>query len=306
MKLNILTDNVVTPDPFIIKISDKYYLYTTHHSGIRLFESDDKVNWHDVGYVITDSEYKDFWAPSVYVENDVIYVYYSMRKKSSLDIHDQKIYVATANSPLGPYIIQNNITPAFSIDPHIVKSGDTLYIFYSTNDTSGSRPGTLIVIDQMISPLRVKGEPKVVLRPTIDEEIFARNRFKKGEHWHTIEGAFYFREQNNHYLMYSGNSYENKYYFISYARAFGDTDDLTKLNFVKFPNEDVYYPLLHNNKDEIAAGHNSVLYEDGNYYIVYHARDYYENNEEAPPRTARIARLNVKDGFLSVNKDRTI
>ena len=41
------------------------------------------------------------------------------------------------------------------------------------------------------------------MRPTIDEEIYQKDRFKKGQHWHTIEGAFYFYKEGTHYLMYS-------------------------------------------------------------------------------------------------------
>lgn len=93
----------------------------------------------------------------------------------------------------------------FSIDPHVVKSGNDLYIFYSLNDYDAKRAGTLIVLDKMKDPLEVENKPKVVVRATLDEEIFMKDRFKKGQHWHTIEGAYYFRKGDYHYILYSGN-----------------------------------------------------------------------------------------------------
>ena len=44
----------------------------------------------------------------------------------------------------------------------------------------------------------------MVVRPTMDEEIFMRDRFEKGKDWYTVEGAFYFRKGDWHYVTYSG------------------------------------------------------------------------------------------------------
>ena len=306
MELNLGTATKVTPDPYIIKIRDIYYIYTTNHNGIRLFSSPDLKKWVDHGYVITKDGYQNFWAPSTIVIDDVIYTYFSMRPLTSTDVHDQKIYVATAKDPLGPYTIKQSIVPSFSIDPHVVLSGNDLFMYYSCNIYEGERVGTIIVVDKMVSPTKMVGKPQVVLLPTIDEEIFMRNRFKEGQDWHTVEGAFYFREGNYHYLTYSGNSYENKFYFIGYAVAYGAEDDLTKLKFTKMPNPTTYAPLLATNENETSTGHNSVLFENGHYYIIYHGRDIVPDGQACPVRTARIASLTVHDGILSVNRNRKL
>ena len=39
----------------------------------------------------------------------------------------------------------------------------------------------------------------MVVRPTMDEEIFMRDRFEKGKDWYTVEGAFYFRKGDWHF-----------------------------------------------------------------------------------------------------------
>ena len=95
-------------------------------------------------------------------------------------------------------------------------------------------------------------------------------------------------------MMYSGNCYQNEYYFIGYAYAYGNEDDLTKLHFQKYPNDTTYAPLLCKNGEEAGTGHNSVLEDNGKYYIVYHARDI-DADEKHETRTARYCRM-VADG----------
>ena len=45
-----------------------------------------------------------------------------------------------------------------------------------------------------------------------------------------------------------------------------------------------------------------MLYENGKYYIVYHARDYGDIEKEEDTRSARIDELIVDDGKLSVKR----
>ena len=71
----------------------------------------------------------------------------------------------------------------------------------------------------MLDPYTPAGHPVPVVVPTLDEEIFRRDRYKTGQHWHTIEGACYFREGDWQYVMYSGNCYLQPTYYIGYARA---------------------------------------------------------------------------------------
>lgn len=304
MKLNLTTQPRPIPDPYIIEIQGKYYIFSTNPNGIYLYVSSNLTDWTDEGIVIEKTGYKDFWAPSVIEIDGMIYVYFSMRENSSIDVHDQKIYVASASSAKGPYTIINEIVENFSIDPHVVYSNDQLYMFYSKNEYEGERPGTLIVLDKMLSPTKMAANPQVVLRPTIDEEIFMRDRFKKGQNWHTIEGPFYFFKDNWHYLMYSGNSYHNPHYFIGYATCKSSENDLTKLVFTKQPSEQIYAPLISENDIETSTGHNSVLIKNNQYYVVYHGRDKLENsNNKKTRRTARICKMDVENGVLLIPKD---
>ena len=62
-----------------------------------------------------------------------------------------------------------------------------------------------------------------------------------------------------------------------------------------------YHLLLCSDGIELGTGHNSTIKVDGQWYIVYHGRDNGDDlNSEC--RTARIARLNVDNGVLKVEK----
>jgi len=284
------------PDPFILKAQDgKYYIYVTGADGVHSYVSDHLTGgYKDIGTVFKVEGYKEYWAPSVIYTHGKYYMYVSFMKDESDDVHTQTMHVAESDSPQGPFHTPTPLIAPFSIDSHVVENEAGMFIFYSLNDYESERAGTYIAVDKLTDPRTVAGTPTPVIRPTLDEEIFCRNRFKKGQHWHTLEGGFYFREGDTHYLIYSGNCYESEYYYLGYAVAHGSENDLTKLKFTKYPNESTYAPLISANSFEAGTGHNSVIKDNGQYYAIYHGRD-------IPPdpriigdtRTARICRLDV-------------
>lgn len=152
----------------------------------------------------------------------------------------------------------------------------------------------------MISPTQMAGKPVDVVLPSIDEEIFAKNRFKEGQDWYTIEGACYFREGDFHYLLYSANCWQNKYYFVGYCVCKSSEDDLFKLDFKKYPNEHTYAPLLSQNEFEGGTGHNTVIKHNGEWYIVYHGRELEGNDVPYDNRNMRIGKLIVDGEKLTV------
>ena len=122
--------------------------------------------------------------------------------------------------------------------------------------------------------------------------------------WYTVEGGFYFKEGDWHYLMYSGNCYEQPTYYIGYARAKTDETDLTKIKFEKYPDENTYHPVMKANDFEEGTGHHSMIKEDGQWYAIYHARDYDDglNASAFDARNARICKLNVEDGIITAER----
>lgn len=301
MKL-IIDETKSQGDPYVIKANGAYYMYATHENGVQLYKSWDKYTWDFLGFCFQKDREKEFWAPSVLEINGRYYLYYSSMSVSAIDAHDERLCVAVSDFPEGPFTFIRELAQPFSIDPHVVESDGELFMFYSINDYEAERAGTLIVVDKMKSPTEMCGQPKIVLRATLDEEIFMKDRFKKGQHWHTLEGAFYFRKDDYHYLMYSGNSYESEYYYIGYAVCCSKEKDLTKLTFLKYPDEKTYSPLICKNDKEEGTGHNSLLEDNGKYYVFYHARDWGKACD-MDVRTARICEvLPKKELLLAINR----
>lgn len=293
------------PDPYVLKgVDGKYYIYSSCVSGVQGFVADELCGkYSSLGCVFAAEGKKEYWAPAVNFYEGKYYMYVSMMNKDADDVHTQTMAVAVSDHPAGPFVYLNDLIAPFSIDAHVVERGGALYIFYSSNDYEADRAGTYILLDRMISPTECEGKPVAVVKPTLDEEIFMKDRFKKGQHWHTLEGAFYFSEGDEHYLIYSGNCYESEYYYLGYAYAKGDCADLRDLVFKKMPDENTYQPLIAKNEYETGTGHCSVIKDDGQYYCVYHGRD-------IPPdarlledtRTARICKLHPSGSLLTAER----
>lgn len=288
-------------DPYIFCDGGRYYLYCTGADGVHCFTSNKLSDFDYVGIVCRDERECQYWAPCVTKFDGKFYMYYSSMPKESDDVHTQQLKVATSDSPIGPFVFQNTLADPFSIDADIALTDGGRYLFYSVNDYNADRVGTKIVLDRMTSPTSLEKNPKTAVRPTLDEEIFCRDRFKVGEHWHTIEGANFFCENGWYYLLFSGNCYENNNYYVGYSRAPATSDDLLEIEFKKYPDDSTYHPLLCSDGIELGTGHNSTIKVDGQWYIVYHGRDNSDDLSEEC-RTARIAKLIVSDGVLSVEK----
>lgn len=299
------TAPIAQADPYMIKADDgRYYVYS---SGAHLFESDHLLEgWEYKGICLDMTGQKNCWAPCVIEIDGKYYMYYSSMDEDTDDEHDQTMRVASADSPHGPFGNVKKLMPPFSIDPHVVKNGTGLYLFYCQNITEAERVGTYVYCDRMTDPYTMEGKPACVIAPTLDEEIYQKDRFKKGEHWHTIEGAFYFYVDGIHYLMYSGANHTNPTYFIGYSVAYGPEDaDLRTLEWKKYPDDCTYAPLLCRNDFVEGMGHNSVIFDDGKCYIVYHGRDV-GDLEKIPEdsRSARIDEMKIDREKLSVEPTR--
>lgn len=307
--LNIDKENYIgQADPFIFKSKGRYYIYTTGHDGIYAYSSDSLFDgWKFEGMVLTDGRHDSWWAPSVIELDGKYYMYNSFEIEGYTPDkggHRGAMHVSVADNPLGPFKVVKQLLQPFSIDSHVVQNEEGLWIFYSTNRFEGDRIGTYIVVDKLLDPFTAEGKPVTVVEPTLDEDIYRRDRYKKGQHWHTIEGAFYFKEGDWQYVMYSGNCFEQPTYYIGYARAKTNETDLRKIKFEKYPDDKTYHPVIAANDFEEGTGHHSMIKENGQWYAVYHARDYEDGLGASAfdARNARICKLNVNDGIITAER----
>ena len=292
------------PDPYIIEDNGNFFIFTTGEDGVHCYQARKITGEYEyLGIVFKRKGYKEYWAPAVIKYKENYFLYVSYMPEHSDDVHEQTLVVASSSRITGPYRYLNNLCLPFSIDAHPVLNESGLYMFYSINNYDDENAGTRIVVDKMLSPTKLEGNPRVAVSPTIKEEIFMKDRFRKGQDWYTIEGACYFYENGIHYLLYSANCYGNEYYFVGYAACESHEKDLTKITFTKQPNEHSYCPLLSKNEFESGTGHNTVIKNNDNWYIVYHGRDLEDINSLQENRTMRIAILDLDGLKLKVIRD---
>ena len=169
-------------DPYILKSGNRYYIYVTGHDGIYAYHSDNLFEgWEYFGMVMTMKHHKAFWAPSVIELDGKFYMYNSIEIYNDIPDkggHRGAMHVSVSDSPLGPFKDIKQILHPFSIDSHIVKNEAGLFLFYSSNRFSGDRIGTCIYVDRMLDPFTPEGKPVLVVEPTLDEDIYQKNRYK--------------------------------------------------------------------------------------------------------------------------------
>ncbi len=307
MKLKFDIPGKSQPDPFIFADNGKFYLYVTAYTGTEAWSADDPFGlWHYEGVVCSipapdqSKPNRYYWAPSVVRMDDWYYIYVSCQNDNMF----QYLHVARSRSPLGPFVDAKCLFDKFSIDSHVVQTEAGLFLWYAADNTAADRIGTRVFVDKLIDPYTPACQPREIIVPTFDEEIYMKNRHGDGRDWHTIEGPFWFREGEWQYVMYSGACFQNDTYHIGYCAASSREADLTKVDFVKHTREGKFDPLMTKNEVEEGVGHHSVLRWNGEYYAVYHARDLVRDEAEFPDpnadrRTARICKLHVIDGSIT-------
>ncbi|NNE00815.1 MAG: family 43 glycosylhydrolase, partial [Pirellulaceae bacterium] len=199
-------------DPTILKHAGKYYLYCTYtpdyptmSKGIRLYVSSDLVHWQDHGYALRNEDSwgeSRFWAPDVVEKDGTFYMYYAA---------DERICVATATTPLGPFqqAKQEPMRPdSIRIDAHVFRDDDgQCYFYYVHFDRGNQIWGGKLNVDMM----------------SVDESSL-RLMVKPDQDWERhmapiVEGPVVIKHKDTYYLTYSGSHFESPEYAIGYATS---------------------------------------------------------------------------------------
>lgn len=280
-------------DPGIIKTDQGYYVFSTDvkvggepKPGVMVRKSDDLIHWKWVDYALPGIPEKalewtgatNLWAPDVFKHGEVYRLYYSA---STFGSRQSMIGMATSDSIEGPWsdqgaVIQTKSDDALNaIDPNIVTDAEgRMWMVY------GSFFGGIHIIE--LDP--DTGKPK---EEGFGKLIAARDMVTEDG---AVEGPYivYNEKFKKYYLFVSYDSlFED--YNVRVARADSITGpyvdfngrDMTDTSFE--PQFEVGNKILGGYKfgeDEgwIAPGHNSVLNDGGDYYIVHHARGETDKN----------------------------
>ncbi len=288
------------PDPFMCEVEKGWAMYVTGGAGVEAYFSDSPMGvWEYKGNIFSMDGFCEYWAPCIYYTDGWYYLYVSCMPKGA-EVCEESLHVARSRTPFGPFGDAKKLYNCFSIDPHVVETSAGLYLWYCMDRLDDARVGTRVFAEKMLDPQTPAGNPVEMVRPTFDQEIFMRDRYQKGQHWHTIEGPFWLQAAGWQYVMYSGACYQNDTYHIGYAAAEDTEQDLTKVVFTKHTENGAFAPLMTRNDREEGVGHHSVIFYDGEYYAVYHARDLdVDPDYPGDCRTARICRLQFRDGVIT-------
>lgn len=266
-------------DPFVLRTALPEAPYVAYGTGQvlggRAFEmlvSEDLVSWRSAGgalETLAPEAGTDYWAPEVAESEGRWWMYYSLGHGD----RDHTLRVAVANSPLGPFRDTGvDLTPdeRFAIDPSPFRDPDgTWYLFHARDVLDGDRVGTMLAVDVLDSMTRLRGEPRTVLAPSGDWQLFQRERVMYGRSydWHTLEGPCVLHRQGRYWCLYSGGSWETPGYAVAYAVADSPLGPWSEPVDAERLLQTVEGRLL-------GPGHNSVVVgPDGGDVAVYHAWD---------------------------------
>lgn len=274
-------------DPGIIKTREGYYIFSTDvkvggelRPGIMVRKSQDLIHWEWVHYALPGipqiaqdwAKAINLWAPDVVKYGNQYRMYYSA---SSFGSRQSMIGLQTSTSIQGPWtdegvVIHTRAEDSLNaIDANVLTDADgRMWMVY------GSFFGGIHIIELDEKTGKPKEEGFGTLIAKRD------NTIKDG----AVEGP---------YIVYN-EQFKKYYLFVSYDSLFEDYNirvaraDIITGPYVDYNGRDMidcsYLPQYEiGNKilggyrfgqdpGWVAPGHNSMLHEDGNYYIVHHAR----------------------------------
>jgi GH43 family beta-xylosidase len=270
---NPKVNTLCNPDPYMIYHDGWYYSYTTGWEGVNVLRSQDLQSFEHMGYALSREDQLAYWAPAVIFYEGKFYMYYSSIPDGETDPHLGYMKVAVADNPLGPFEYQKTLFDKFTIDADVVVQNNELYLFYVAMSSANGKDGVMIFLDKLLDPFTLEGKPRMVVAPTIEEEVFIRNRFGDGKDWYTIEAPCYFERGGVGFLLYSGNAFMHEDYFVGYATCDAGLP-LSEAVFQKHPSDHVYAPLIGKDEFMTGCGHNSVVQgPNGELLMAYHGRD---------------------------------
>ena len=265
------SERVPLADPFIILHEGTYYAYGTHHrDGIEFYVSNDLKKWHYGGLALHKNDSygeKWFWAPEVYYINGKFYMYYTA---------ENRLCVATADSPIGPFKQSEKV--AMIPNQHTIDN--TLFI-----DDDGT-PYLLYVHIKRGFRIKLVELERDLMTPkesTTTTCIQPRQKWESLSKTKVNEGPSIIKHKGIYYLLYSGNGYTNHRYGIGYATATNIRGPWKKSDS---------NPILQLPGDLVGTGHGAPFYDKkGRLHYVFHA---HHSKEKVHPRFMCIARASFK------------
>lgn len=193
------------PDPSICRVKDKFYLVTSsfnYFPGVPLFESQDLVNWQQIGHVLTRPSQLNLTGSNM---SGGIYA-------PTIRYHHGRFYMVTTNVDHGGnfYVWTDNIYGEWSepiwveqggIDPSLYFEGDKAYFMSNGDDDEGNSGITQCEIDI-----------------TNGKKLSASHCLWQGTGGRYLEGPHLYHINHHYYLVASEGGTEYGH-MVVYARS---------------------------------------------------------------------------------------
>ena len=297
------------PDPTVIQAPDGlYYAYATQTRrdgrwvNIQVARSTDLARWDYLGEALPGkpnwaSKTQDFWAPHVQRDGARYIMYFSAKPDTSDERHGLCLAVATATSPLGPFVAMG----------HPLKCGEG---FVNIDPMAFDDPATgkhLLYWGSGFQPIKVQ-------ELGADRLSFAAGSTPTDLVWPNpvkdafpvlVEGSWVLRHGGWYYLFYSGDNCcgAKANYAVMVARSRSAEGPFQTLEQTTGKPHSI---ILEKNSRWIAPGHNSIVTDRrGHDWIVYHAVDVNRPREKPTDdvntrRVMLIGRIVWQNGWPSV------
>lgn len=261
----IITANF--PDPFILKVDDTYYAYSTNSNSrnVPVATSTDLVKWEMGRDALpalpswVDLSNANVWAPEVIRIDDQYLLYYTARDKKT---NRQCIGLAISDAPQGPFRDRSDAPficqakEGGSIDASPFRDEDGKLYLYWKNDGNCCQLATYIYVQELSADgTELVGEPVRLIR--------------NDQPWHgpVVEAPTMWRRGDRYYLFYSGNVFAGEKYAVGYAvceTPLGPCVDAEENPILV--SDMTTQPLV------VGPGHQTVIMDEaGETWLVYHA-----------------------------------
>ncbi|MBQ8098470.1 MAG: glycoside hydrolase family 43 protein [Bacteroidaceae bacterium] len=268
-------------DPYVLLEGDTYYAYGTHSDdGIEVFTSTDMLHWKNAGLALSRSnttESRWFWAPEVYHLNGKYYMYYSA---------NEHIYVATSDSPLGPFrqVGDSPLLATGSIDTSLFIDDDGKVYLFFVNFNNGNEVW-VVQLEEGLTSLKYETLHRL-LGVSQDWEMdpnFPGSRVN--------EGPFVMKQDGVYYLTYSANDYQSQHYGIGLATATSIMGEWTKSSS---------NPIFQHEGGLVGTGHHSFFTDkEGQLQMIFHAHN---SAEKVHPRLSYIVKAGLSASGYTFGK----
>ncbi len=276
------------PDPSIIRVGKDFYATATSSEWspeFPILHSRDLVNWEIVGEVFPkrpEWSVGNYWAPEIWQENGVFYIFYVARKAGG----NLCIAAASAAKPTGPYTDHGALEcqEVGSIDAFPIRDETgKLFVVWKEDGNSVNKPTPLWAQELDTKNWKLVGTRKEILRN--DPESWEGN---------LVEGPYIIRRDGYFYMFYSGNACCGR--GCNYAMGVARSKTLLG-TWEKYAEN----PILKGNENFNCPGHGTAItLEDGRMFMLYHAFDPKDTNYVG--RQALLDEVNwTRDGWVTIN-----